>query len=121
MNGSPSIYYHCPDQNDKVVKLALSVGRVFYNEDLYNKRYKKLYEHMQTLTAPELKKWSEVVMISPYFSGATGQGAYIAVASRIVNEIATEILQAQIKEWKEQYGDAFFVVKEENNPNRQTV
>ena len=36
---------------------------------------------MQTLETERLKYWAEVIMLDPRFCGATGQGAYWAVAN----------------------------------------
>ena len=47
---------------------------------------------MQTLETERLKYWAEVIMLDPRFCGATGQGAYWAVASEQVNQAAAQIL-----------------------------
>lgn len=103
--------YKFPDVNSEVVKLASKVGRAFYKPEKYQKALGKLRKHMQTLGLFELKYWAHVLLISPRYSGATGQGAYIAVASRVVNEVSSEILAQRQKDWKEKYGDSLFVVE----------
>lgn len=91
--------YQYPDlddpENKKLVTLAAKVGRNFYNQSEYDKAHKKLHEFMQGLSVDRLQYWAYVVMIDPRWSGATGQGAYWAVASRVVNEIAQECLIAE--------------------------
>ena len=47
---------------------------------------------MRTLDSDRLGYWAKVIMLDPRFCGATGTGAYWAVASECVNEIAVQIL-----------------------------
>ena len=46
---------------------------------------------METLDKERLKYWRDVIMLDPRFCGATGEGAYWAVASEQVNQIAKEL------------------------------
>lgn len=105
-------YYQYPDQSDPLIKLASAVGRAFYDKEKYGKNLAELKKHMAELSTAKLLYWKDVLLIRPEWDGASGTGAYIAVASRVVNEIATELLQIKCQEWKEKYGNAMFVVKE---------
>ena len=97
----------------KLLRLAGTAGRSFYNEPKYKKHTQKLYDFMQTVDTGRLRYWAGVVMLrNPTAeAGATGTGAFWAVASRIVNEIAVEILQERAKEFRAKYGDSMFVVE----------
>ena len=110
-NWTQILCYQFPDRSSRVVKLASKVGRAFYKPEKYNVELGKLERYMQSLDNGELLYWKDVLMIRPEFSGATGQGAYIAVASRVVNEVATSVLEQRRDEWKQQYGDSLFVVE----------
>ena len=48
---------------------------------------------MRTLDSDRLGYWAGVVMLDPRFCGATGTGAYSAVASECVNQAAKQILR----------------------------
>ena len=76
----------------KVKRLAARCGRAYRDEAKFGKLKAKLVEYMRTLDNDRLGYWAGVVMLDPRFCGATGTGAFWAVASRIVNEVAKEIL-----------------------------
>ena len=105
--------YEYPDASKADVKrirtLASRVGRSFYDEEKYKKHYPKLKEYMETIDNGRLNYWKDIMLIDHRWSGATGTGAYIAVASRVVNEISEDILRERGREWKEKYGDDIFV------------
>ena len=113
--------YNYPDlskpDNKTVVKLAARVGRSFGDENKHCQAIKKLRAFMETLCTGSLRYWKEVVMIDPRWCGATGTGAFWAVASRVVNEIANRILSKRSNEWKQLYGDTLFVVNADKNRN----
>ena len=52
------------------------------------KAYDKLLELMRTLPTDRLHYWAEIVMIDHRWCGATGTGAYWAVASEVTNRTA---------------------------------
>ena len=87
------------DENKKLVGFASTAGKNYYHLEKYEKAYAKLYDFMKNLTIPRLNYWAKIQMIDPRWCGATGTGAYWAVASRIVNEIAQEILSIRNKQW----------------------
>ena len=109
--------YESPDGKDPVVKkvnqLASRVGRSFYDENKYNKHFDKLRDYLQTLDSGRLRYWASIMLISPaplpVYCGATGTGAYIAVASRVVNEISQEILDFRASLWRLRHGNSLFV------------
>lgn len=72
-------------------KLALGKAKV----DIGDKTYEKIRELFLECEEEELRWWSTVVMIRPpdAFAGATGAGAWMAVASRHANEIASTFLK----------------------------
>lgn len=55
----------------------------------------KLREVMREMDMGGLNYWATVVMLDHRFQGATGLGAFWAVASRIVNEVAREVLRTR--------------------------
>ena len=63
------------------------------NAEVFDRALFRLGLVMRTLDRTALKRWAEVVMIDARWCGATGTGAYWAVASRHVNEAA----QAELK------------------------
>ena len=54
----------------------------------FEKLKAKLVKYMRTLDSDRLGYWAGVVMLDPRFCGATGTGAYSAVASECVNQAA---------------------------------
>ena len=56
----------------------------------FEKLKAKLVEFMRTFESDRLGYWANVIMLDPRFCGATGTGAYWAVASECVNEVAKE-------------------------------
>ena len=93
--------YVYPDDSDPEVKkvkgLASRIARA--ERKMCNptektvKIRRQLRDYMSTLKWSRLFYWRDILMIDPRWCGATGAGAYIAVASRIVNETARAILK----------------------------
>ena len=106
--------YEYPDDNDPIVKrvkhLASRVGRSFYDEEKYNNHFTKLKNYLQTLDSGRLRYWASIMLIDPKYCGATGAGAYIAVASRVVNELSRELLCFRASLWRLRHGDSLFVI-----------
>ena len=50
--------------------------------------------------APQVRYWAQITMIDRRFGGATGEGVYIAVASRIVKEQARAELKHRGNAWR---------------------
>ena len=96
MNWTPQYAYAYPDDNDLEVKqvkrLAAKCARSYRQAEKFEQHKAKLREFMQTLDKERLRYWAGVVMLDPRFCGATGEGAYWAVASEQVNQVAKEIL-----------------------------
>ena len=119
-NGTPISSYQYPDQKDPLIKIASSAGKTYPNTlyptseqcEKHLKEIEKVKKHMLNLDTGKLRYWADVILIRPEWCGASGTGAYIAVASRIVNEVAIEILKERAKEWKKKYGDTIFVIHE---------
>ena len=109
MNNKAMVESQYPDDTDpevaKVKKLASRSARLEGRlrgvapdkrktmESQYAKSLTALKVFMSTLKWSRLFYWRDVLLIDPRWCGATGTGAYIAVASRLVNETATEILK----------------------------
>lgn len=93
----PQYAYTFPDDTDpevqKLKRLAARVGRAYQQSAKFEQTKAKLFEYMQTLKTERLRYWAKVVMLDPRFSGATGAGAYWAVASEQVKELARDILR----------------------------
>ena len=83
-----------PDGSEKVKRLAARCGRTL-DKPKHKEEIAKLSAHMATLGTGELRYWAKVVMISHLWNGATGEGGYWAVASRVVNEVAARLLGAR--------------------------
>ena len=81
-------------------RLAAKVGRAYRQAEKFEQHKTKLREFMQTLDKERLRYWAKVVMLDPRFCGATGTGAYWAVASEQVNEIAKELLRERDCEFR---------------------
>ena len=96
MNWTPKYAYAYPNDADpkvrEVKRLAAKVGRAHQQADKFEQHKTKLREFMQTLDKERLEYWAKVVMLDSRFCGATGTGAYWAVASKQVNDIAKELL-----------------------------
>ena len=110
----------CPGHFKKEVccvefkRLAARVGRTFYQPDKHRVAIGKLRSYMSILEVFKLRFWAQVPMIDYRWSGATGKGAFWAVASRVVNELAFEILKEEGDKFRAKYGqDAMFVVVED--------
>ena len=88
-------YEYPPDtaENRVIKKLAARCGRSLYKREEHAKHRAKLREHFRMLSSETLLYWAGVVMIDSRFCGASGTGAYIAVASRCCNEDASEVLR----------------------------
>ena len=109
--------YRYPNDGDPEVKklkrLAGRVGRTFVKRESEKceTATRKLKDFMVTLEIPRLLYWASVIMIDHRWCGATGANHFWAVASRVINETAVEILEVHVREWKQKYGDAMFVVE----------
>lgn len=106
---TPLVEYRYPDDSDpevaKVKRLASTAARLEGRMQMsardklaeiqpkYNKSRAKLKAFMATLKWSRLFYWRDIILIDPRWCGASGTGAYIAVASRIVNETAAAILK----------------------------
>ena len=119
-NGIPISYYQYPNQKDPLIRIASRAGKTYPNTlyptqeeiELHLKEIEKVQKHMHKLDTGELRYWAGVILIRPEWCGASGTGAYIAVASRIVNDVAMQIFKERAKEWKKEYGNTLFVVDE---------
>ena len=104
MNWKPQYAYAYPDDNDPEVKtvkrLAAKVGRAYRQAEKFEQHKTKLREFMQTLDKERLRYWAKVIMLDARFCGATGEGAFWAVASEQVNQIAKELLQERDCEFR---------------------
>ena len=92
-----------------VKRLAARCGRTHGQAEAHRAACMKLRELLRTLETGRLRYWAQVMMIDGRWCGATGTGAYWAVASRCVNEQAWAVLRDRGREWRERYGDALFV------------
>ena len=116
--GTPIETYQYPDPKDPLIRIASRAGRAYPNTlyptreqiEAHQKEIEKVRKHMHTLDTGKLRYWAGVILIRPEWCGASGTGAYIVVASRIVNEVAIEILTQRAQEWRDTHGDALFVV-----------
>ena len=90
----PEVIFPNRVQEVKQIKsLAAKCGRTIYNKDKHEKARSKLREKLEQLDTKALFHWARFAMIDHRWSGATGQGAYWAVASRCVNEESISILK----------------------------
>ena len=76
-----------------VKRAAARLGRLFGRtgpeaEAKRERAYRMLRAALGACTDDELRYWRAVVLIDDRVNGATGEGAYWAVASRVVNEEA---------------------------------
>lgn len=89
--------YDLPPQDDaeatKVKRLAARCGRAYRKRAQFAQLKAKLVELMRGLDTRRLGYWAAVVMIDDRWCGATGQGAYWAVASECCNQAARQVLQ----------------------------
>ena len=102
-----------PQEVAKIKKLAARCGRTYYEPAKHEQARAKLAEAVAGLDHCALDYWAHVMMIDTRWCGATGTGAYWAVASRCVNEIALAEMLRRSKAWRQEHGDAMFVVVEE--------
>ena len=87
-----------PDANlAKVKRLAARAGRTYQpmQREKHQAARDKLREAMKDLSMGELNIWATAIMIDHRWCGATGQGAYWAVASRLCNEAALAELRTR--------------------------
>ena len=96
--GTPITVYQYPDDNDPIVKqvkrLAFRAGKSFNKDrDKYLKARTALKQYMGRLNFQELVDWQSCLMLDRRYNPATGQGGYIAVATRIVNETAYDLIK----------------------------
>ena len=121
---TPITLYRYPDDSNpevkKVKRLASRAarleGRIYkaaYDKKAerhaqYETSLVKLKTFMATLKWSSLFYWRGIILIDPRWCGASGTGAYIAVASRIVNQTAKAILKENpaptfwVEEWNHQ-------------------
>lgn len=97
---------------DKLKRLAARVGRALGDADTYAGHVQALRDHLETLPYGQIPYYAQLTMLVPpnTHALATGQGGYWAHASYVVNEEARAILERRRREWREQHGDAMFVV-----------
>ena len=89
------------DANVKAVKRAAArCGRTFYDRKRHAEARKKLAAVLADTDPARLRYWAQVVMIDGRFCGASGTGAYWAVASRCVNELALAELKRRGDAWR---------------------
>ena len=94
----PAAPYDYPDDTDpdvqRVKRCAARFGRCFGRNDRAGcaKHFDKLVEIIRDLPRRSQLYWRQVVMIDHRWCGATGQGAYWAVASEAVNNAAAKVL-----------------------------
>ena len=85
-----------PDANlAKIKRLAAKAGRTLYEREKHQAARDKLREAMKDLSMGELNIWATAIMIDHRWCGATGQGAYWAVASELCNEAALDELRTR--------------------------
>ena len=99
----PELMFGKDDKNVKDVKrLAAKAARSFRKED--QKKHKKqladLAKVIKDTDSARLRYWAGVVMIDMRFCGASGTGAYWAVASRFVNECALAEIKKRSDAWR---------------------
>lgn len=99
---------------DKLKQLAGRVGRTFGDRAAHEKATGRLRDYMRGLPPRQILYYSAVVMIVPpdVRAMATGAGACWAVASGVVNEVATDLWDQACRSWRQRHGDALFVVEE---------
>ena len=66
----------------------------------YRSSLAKLVEILRGTDTARLRYWAGVAMIDPRWFGGTGEGAYWAVASRLVNEQAEAELRRRAEAWR---------------------
>ena len=111
--GTPQARHACPedlygDDPDvaRVKKAALRCGRTWPNLGRGDAgKHKKALEALDAALGrsctPQVRYWAQCRLIDPRVCGASGTGAYIAVASRLVNERARAELQRRGDAWRE--------------------
>lgn len=107
--------YRFPRESDDldvvpVKRLAARCGRTFSSPAKHGTARAKLREKLRTLDTGRLRYWATVLMIDHRWCGATGAGAYWAVASRCVNEDARAVLRERGDAWRRRHGASSFVV-----------
>lgn len=109
------IRYRFPEPADgpevaPVKRLAARCGRTFGDPVKHQAARSRLRARLREVDTGRLRYWAVVLMIDPRWCGATGTGAYWAVASRCVNEDARAVLAERAAEWRERFGAAPFAV-----------
>ena len=84
-----------PNNTDRFLRLAARVGRTYRDREKHATALAKLRDYMADFGPDEWRDWQGQVMISMQWNGATGQGAFWAVASEHVNRIAGELLEGR--------------------------
>ena len=97
----PEDIFGADDANVKAVKRAAAkCGRTFHDRKKHAKAREKLAAVLADTDPARLRFWAQVVMIDGRFCGASGTGAYWAVASRCVNEDARAQLKRLGDSWR---------------------
>ena len=96
----PAAPYAYPCDSDpstrRIKRIAAKCGRAFGRRDRVEleRQFGRLVEAMRALPRSEIVYWRHIVMIDGRWQGATGQGAYWAVASEAANRAASLALEA---------------------------
>ena len=93
----------------RVKRAALRCGRTWPRPGGGGKeKHAKALEALEALdkalarcSVPQVRYFAQATLIDGRFNGATGEGAYIAVASRLVNERARAELKRRGDAWRE--------------------
>ena len=86
-----------------VKRAAARLGRLFVRPGAVPARRRARHRLATLLAAestPRLRYWCVVLMIDDRWCGATGAGAYWAVASREVNELARAELRLRVEQYQ---------------------
>ena len=81
-----------PEHVARVKRLASRAGRTFRDRLAHEEARSRLRAYLAESATCHLRFWAGVIMLDPRFCGASGTGAFWAVASRVVNEEARAIL-----------------------------
>ena len=122
----PEVAFGKDDKNVQAVKKAAArAARSFRkDEETHQSHVADLIKVLIDTDSARLRYWAGVVMIDNRFCGATGTGAYWAVASRLVNEIAQIELKERGDRWRAAGLGTFATieaVKESGIENMETI
>ena len=99
-----------PNNTPLFLQLAARVGRTYRDADKHQEALAALRRYMAGFGPGEWQDWRGQVIIADGWNGASGQGAFWAVASEAVKRIASELLAEYREEWQKSYGDELFVL-----------